>query len=249
MATSHPTWSGSPEQRIIRELRETRVGGLAPGQNSVEYGRFIETVLTRELQLVAKMRSDIELRFARGYIVEDYGDPESGEVSLNESDSAEKAGPRFDIVCYHGNVAWSAFDRVPAAVVPESLACGVIEVKRTISPKRFGPDSNEHFNEQLRNQRDYLDGFKVDIPHIAVGAHFFGTPKENRRKALVDHVALLWDLNNDSSDAALARNGELATVIDILTGENSPNSMDEKTKNLQDIASQLTEDDSDDEPD
>lgn len=239
MSDARPTWRNGPEYRIIRELRETRIGGLAPGKQSNEFGRVVETLLIRELQMLARERSDVDLRFARGYIVEDYGDPESGEVSLSDGETVEKTGPRFDIVCYRGNVAWSTYERMPVAIVPKSLAYGVIEVKRTVSPKRFGPDSNEHFNEQLVGQRDYLRDLGADVLRIVVGANYFGTKDENRRKALADYVALLGDLNKRPSASKMVTKGELAATVDLLLGIEP--SVDEKMTNLQNIAKGLNQ--------
>lgn len=239
MADSLPTWSNSPEYRIIRELRETRIAGLAPGTNTSEFGRVVETLIIRELQVLAVQRSDADLRFARGYVVEDYGNPESGEVSLSEEDHVEKQGPRFDIVCYRGNVAWAAHERVPIALVPKSLAFGVIEVKRTVTPKRFGPDSNEHYNEQLEAQRRYLKELGADIHHIVIGANHFGTPKENRQKALADYVAVLGNLNEQPSAKDMANDGELSSVVNRLLGIKPQ--VSERTERLQDIARNLSQ--------
>lgn len=206
----------SPEYRIIRELRETRMGGLAPGTNTSEFGRVVETLIIRELQALATQRSNADMRFARGYVVEDYGHPESGEVSLSEGDQVEKHGPRFDIICYRGNVAWAAHERVPIALVPTSLVYGVIEVKRTVTPKRFGSDSNEHYNNQLESQRRYLEELGAEHHHIVIGANYYGTPEENRQKALADYVAVLGNLNEQPSATDMANAGVLASVVDRL---------------------------------
>lgn len=206
----------SPEYRIIRELRETRIAGLAPGTNTSEFGRVVETLIIRELQGLATQRSNADMRFAQGYVVEDNGHPESGEVSLSEGDQVEKQGPRFDIVCYRGNVAWAAHERVPIALVPKSLVYGVIEVKRTVTPKRFGSDSNEHYNDQLKTQQKYLEELGAEHHHIVIGANYYGTPKENRRKAQADYVAVLGNLNEQPSATDMANAGELASVVDRL---------------------------------
>lgn len=242
MSDSTPHWNDSPEGRINRALRETRLGGLSPKSNSRKFGRVIETLLIRELQILAQKKSDQELRFARGYVIDDYGQPESGEVSIPEKRLIEPAGPRFDIVCYHGNVAWTDYDGFPFALVPKSLADGVIEVKRTVTPKRFGPDSDYHYNEQLREHRDYIRELGIDIPRIFVAANFYGTLKENRQKGLADYVALLGDLNKERGVTTMACDGELEKVIAVLSGED-PYEMDEKTQELQDIASQITDSD------
>lgn len=244
MVESLPSWSNSPEYRIIRELRETRIAGLAPGTSTSTFGRVVETLVIRELQVLAAQRSDADMRFARGYVVEDYGHAESGEVSLSEGDQVEKQGPRFDIVCYRGNVAWAAHERTPMALVPKSFVHGVIEVKRTVTPKRFGSDSNEHYNDQLETQRKYLEGLGADHHHIVIGANHFGTPKENRRKALADYVAVLGNLNEKPSATDMANDGELSSVVDRLLGIKPQAS--EKTERLQDIARNLSEDENPD---
>lgn len=243
MTKSRPDWEGSPEERIIREIFFTKKNGLEPGTRSTEYGRVLETVLIRELQMLAREQTDTDLRFARGYVVEDYGNSESGTISADGEATIDSNSPRFDIVCYCGDVAWSAFDGNPVAVVPKSFTYGVIEVKRTLSPGFFPGNSSRALNTQFRKQRGHLDSLGLDVPFIVVGAHFRGTPKENRRKALADHVALLGDLSHEGSAAKMARSGELSTVIDVLAEGTTPENADgrptEKVSELQDIAKEI----------
>lgn len=247
MNKSPPKWSGLPERRIIKELGETNRGGLQPKNNPAEFGRVIEALVIRELQILSRKRTDTELRFARGYIVDNYGGSESGEITISEDNQIQKQGPRFDIICYHGNVAWTAYSGFPFALVPKSYVLGVIEVKRTVTPKRFTSDSNEHINSQLRNHRNYLDDLNIDIPQVVVATHFFGTVEENRRKSIADHVALLGNLKHKKSATKMVQKGELAHVVDILTGEKPTNPKAEKTKELQNIAKQVVKQDDEDE--
>lgn len=239
MSDQIPKWSGSPEWRIIRELRETRLGGLKPGRDQQEFGRVIETLVIRELQMLCRQQSNTELRFARGFVVDDYGSIDRADVHLPEDESISKAGPRFDIVCYYGNVAWADYAGFPFALVPKSFAIGVLEVKRTVTPKKFTADSGDHINKQLRKQRNYLSELGIDFLQIVVGANYYGTKEENQRKSIADYVALLGDLNQMPSATKMAQNGELAHVIDILSGEKPANPKAEKTENLQDIAKKV----------
>lgn len=220
METSKPQWNGSPEERIIRELYRTKQGGVTPESDSREYGRVFETLLIRELQLVARKRGNTDLRFARGYIVEDYGSSKyRGASAANAADVNTTKSPRFDIICYHGDVAWRTHDGIPQAVVPASFTDGVIEAKRTLSPGYFPRDSSRAMNQQFSRQRDYLQNVGVEEPHIVVGAHYSGTPTELRNEAETDYVAPLGDLSNQGSAADMAQDGELAALVELLSGE------------------------------
>lgn len=209
--------SGSPEERIIRELYRTKEGGLAAGTNSREYGRVFETLLMRELRILAHQHGNTDIRFARGYVVEDYGSRKyEGASAANASGVNTAKSPRFDIVCYHGDVAWRAHEGIPHAMVPASFTYGVIEAKRTLSPGYFPVGSSRAMNQQFMRQRDYLDDLGVDAPLIVVGAHYRGTPRELRNGAEADHVAPLGDLSNKGSAEAMAQEGEIANVVDVM---------------------------------
>lgn len=208
---------GSPEERIIRGLYRTKEGGLEPGIQSREYGRVFESLLLQELQRLASQNEDRDIRFARGYVVEDYGSSKfDGASAAGASEVTTTASPRFDIVCYHGDVAWESYDGMPMALVPESLAHGVIEAKRTLSPGYLPSDSSRGMNNQFRQQREYLDGLDMDGPLVLVGAHYSGAAQEISKEAAVDHVALLGDLSNKGSASRMARDGELAKVVELL---------------------------------
>lgn len=217
MTASRPQWSGSPEERIIRELYRTKEGGLAPGKDSAEYGRVFETLLVRELQTLAHQRSDADVRFARGYVVEDYGSSSfEGASAAGASTVNTTASPRFDIVCYRGDVAWQSYQGLPVALVPASFTYGVIEAKRTLSPGYLPASSSRAMNEQFSRQREYLDRIGVVGPLVVVGAHFSGAPAEIRAEAATDHVALLGDLSAKGSAAKMAQPGELTRVLDVV---------------------------------
>ncbi|WP_282350897.1 hypothetical protein [Haloferax volcanii] len=244
MTNLNQHWDRSPEQRIIREVFLTKEGGMVPGSRSTEYGRVLETVLLRELQLLALNKADRELRFARGYVVDDYAQSGSGDLSASEEFETSTDGPRFDIVCYRGEVAWSTYDGLPMAVVPMSKAIGVIEVKRTLSPGYFPTTSNRAMNEQFIDQQRYLESLGLDVPFIVIGAHYSGSPDDNRQSARADHVALLGDLADSGSAVKMARKGELRSVIDYLETGEKPLDEEEKARQervsgLQDIARDL----------
>lgn len=233
-------WQGSPEERIIRELYRTSEGGVKAGTDSVDYGRILETLLKRELQKLATEMHNGDLRFARGYLVEDYGSQKfKGASAAHASDVSTKESPRFDIIAYSGDVAWGSFDGLPHALVPSSFARGIIEVKRTLSPGYLPPDSSRAMNLQFHRQRDYIKELAPDVPFILIGAHYSGNPEEIRRKALATHVALLGNLSGAGSARKMAQPGELTNVIKILSGE-SPYD-DERGNQLQAIAKRMLE--------
>lgn len=234
-------WNNSPEERIIRELYLSKKGGLAPGTRSREYGRVLETLLIRELQMLSRLHSDTDLKFARGYVVDDYGGSKQGSISKNQELNVTPKGPRFDIVCYTGRVAWSSYDGLPVAEVPKSFARGIIEAKRTLSPGYFPSGSSRAMNEQFSSQQAYLDDLDLDIPFVVLGAHYRGSPSENQNAADADFVALLGDLSHAGSAAQMARNNELKKVVQVFeTGKvpisDAKEAKEEKVRNLQDIA-------------
>lgn len=216
MGTTNQGWESSPEMRIIREIYLTKEGGLAPGTRSTSYGNVYEAVLIRELQRLAQQKSDLDIRFARGYVVEDYGNHTSEGVSAKGMDQIQIDGPRFDIISYAGNVAWTTHDGVPHAVVPESFVFGVLEAKRTLSPGYFPQDSSRAMNEQFLRQKQYLAEFDPEISLIVIGAHYSGSMSVNRQAAKADHVALLGDLSEKGSAERMAEVGELEQVVDML---------------------------------
>lgn len=249
-------WMGTPEIRIIRELWLTNKGGLEPGTQATarKYGRVFEALLIRELQRLAARLTECDIRFARGYVVEDYGEHQQDGIAEDTTGTVSPAGPRFDVVCYQHNVAWTsnasdAGDHTPFAVVPASYTYGVIEAKRTASPGYFPTDSSRQFNEQLQEQKAHLDQFTTDIPLLLVAAHYAGSPAENRRAAAADDVILLGDLSEKQSTVAMARDGALAKVLTLLLGEEHVNvehitpEPDEKVGELQDIAQRMADDD------
>lgn len=242
--------SGSSERRIIRELFLTNEGGLAPGTHSEKYGRVFEELLIRELQLHTHLQTDYDLRFARGYVVEDYAKSDSGDIDPDVKFEALSNGPRFDIVCYSGEVAWSSYGGLPMAIVPRSFAIGVVEAKRTLSPGYLPKDSSRAINEQLATQQSYLAELGIEVPLILIGAHYRGGRHEIQRRAHADFVALLGDLSKSGSAVKMAHAGELQKVISLLTTGEVPLDDDEKAKrekasDLQDIAKNLDTSESD----
>lgn len=212
-------WEGSPEERIIRELYRTSEGGLKAGTEGRTYGRVFETLLIRELQVMAADMAELDVRFARGYVVDDYGSGSFEGASASGASSVSISGsPRFDVVCYHGDVSWTSYDGFPFALVPTSFTYGVIEAKRTLSPGYLPEDSSRGMNAQFRRQREYLDDLGVDGPLVVVCAHFAGAPAGLRRKAAADHVAPLGALSEKGSAAGMAQEGELERVVEVLVG-------------------------------
>lgn len=240
MHINNREWSDWPEVRIVRSLWLTNQGGLTPGSNGTGYGRVMETLLIRELQMMAREMVEADLRFARGYIVENYGDVVDDGLSEIDPDPINIDGPRIDVVCYQGNVGWTSHGGVPHAVVPASLARGVIEAKRWPTPKRIteGTGSQDPMNKQLRVRRDHLDQLDLDIPVILVGAYFSGDWDEIQRRTCADYVALCCGPNPTSEDRTedLARRNELKTVLEILQGETPPTQSHAKGEELRGIA-------------
>lgn len=236
--------SGSSEQRIIRELFLTKEGGLAPGTYREKYGRVFEELLIRELQLLTHLETDSDLQFARGYVVDDYAGSDSGDIDPNIEFEALSNGPRFDIVCYSGEVAWSSYSGWPMAIVPRSFAVGIIEAKWTLSPGYLPKNSSRAINEQLATQQSYLKELGIEVPLILVGAHYSGDRNEIQRRARADFVALLGDLSEKGSAVKTAHAGELQKVISLLMTGEVPLDDDEKAKrekvdDLQNIAKSL----------
>ena len=237
--------STSVEWRIIRELFETRKGGLIPKHQGLEYGRVIETVITRELNILIRKLSDRDLRFSRGYIVRDYGGSESGEVIFDAkpqeidiySTLVESEDPRFDIVCYEGFVAWNHYNGLPIALVPRSHVRGVIEVKRTISPTRF-TNSEKGYNLQLRDHRNHLSELDIDVPRVVIGLLHYGTMDQNNNKALADFVAGIGNANHAPDAKKMTNEGMMEKVVEILL-EGEPRSGFEGDSNLQSIAEKI----------
>lgn len=217
MSTSKSQPTSSPEERIIRELYRSKKAGLTASDQASGVGSLLETLLLRELhQLSTKYRDD-DIRFARGWVVEDYGTEKSeGASATNASSVDTSSSPRFDIICYRGDVAWRTHGGVPHALVPAAFTRGVIEAKRTLSPGYFPIDSSRGMNEQFIRQREHLDDLDVAGPLVVVGAHHRGTPDDLRREAAADHVAPLGDLANQGYASEMAREGELRRVVDLL---------------------------------
>lgn len=228
MKTNAPIEGNSqPEKRILRQLFRSKEGGLTAKSDSVGVGRLLENLLIHELQSLAVERGEVTLRFGRGYVVEDYGNGKYDGASASNADQVDiGTSPRFDIVCYRGDVAWRTFDGLPHALVPASFTEGVIEAKRTLFPKHMRAGLSSSLRTQLRTQRQHLTEVGVDGSHILVGAHFNrNSADEVREKALADHVALLGDLaertkeNIRRDDVSVAEEmackGELKDVADL----------------------------------
>lgn len=119
MPATPEEWSGSPEKRIIRELFRSKKGELAASRDPSGVGRLLENLLKRELGLLARRRDGTDIRFARGHVVEDYSSQKYEGASAAGAGSVDHTGsPRFDIVCYRGDVAWRTHEGLPHAVVP-----------------------------------------------------------------------------------------------------------------------------------
>jgi hypothetical protein len=251
-------FEGKPEVRIIRELWLSKKGGLSPGDTdtSRNHGRVFEELAIRELQRLADQLLNKDVRFARGYVVEDYGNQQHDGISEEGIEDVQPAGPRFDVVCYFGNVAWTrnqkdVDDLTPFAVIPKSSVYGVIEVKRTASPGYFPVDSSRAFNNQLNKQQDYLTKLSVDVPLVFVAAHFSGSHENISRKSRSDAFVGLGDLSHKETTERMVKHGEpLARVLSIMFDEiDIPSHFEsgvnaEKVEKLQDIAKEYTDDNS-----
>lgn len=218
MRTTKPSVPSSPEERIIRELYRAKNAGLTASNQASGVGSLLETLLLRELQSLSARMHDEDIRFARGWVVENYGTEKSeGASATNAAEVSTSSSPRFDIVCYRGDVAWKTHGGVPHALVPATFTRGVLEAKRTLSPGYFSVNSSRGMNEQLIRQRKHLDQLGVDGPLVIVGAHHRGTPAELREEAAADAVAPLGDLANQRFADKMAREGELARIVNLLT--------------------------------
>lgn len=218
------TPSGSPEERIIREMYRTNKGGMAPKHNPVEFGRLIEDLVTRELTLLASQYGRQDIRFARGWIVDDYGSKKfEGASAKNAKQVTTIDPPRLDIICYRGDIAWRSFEGIPHALVPKSFAQGFLEVKRTLNPKRLhkGISKNaESVNDQLERQQEYMDSIRASVPQILVGAHYWdGSEMQVRNEANADSVALLGSLTRNGSASGMANDGELEATLKAFLSE------------------------------
>lgn len=216
-----PKWPDTPEERIIREMFRSNKGGMQPGTKSPEFGRLIENLLIRELTKLANERTDQDIRFSRGWIVEDYGTSKyPGASASGARASLETGAPRLDIICYHGDIAWNHHQGIPHAMVPQSYAYGFIEVKRTLNPKRLHEGSSaadEPVNDQLARQRRYIESLGISIPQILIGAHYWdGSEMQVRQEATADHVGLIGSLTRKGSAAGMANEGELESVLNEL---------------------------------
>lgn len=212
---------GTPEERIIHEIYLANKGGTPPDKHPAEYHRIFESVLLRELHGVAR-EIHSRTRFARGFVVGDYARDTQKGILITDIHPVVASGPRFDVVCYSGNVAWNTHEGIPHALVPASRALGVVDVKRTLAPEFFDEDSPRSFNTDYREQQNVLDSVGAEVPLIALAAHYRGTKEEIRNLADVDHVALLGDLDRadpSSPDSAerMAEMGELLELVRLVS--------------------------------
>lgn len=206
-------WEDSPEERITREEVRARKGGLQsePKQGEGEptgVGRFLERVVIRELQKIAHERDGPELRFEHGIVVEDYGDNRFKGASASGASSVDMGrSPVFDIVCYHGDVAWTYRDNRPLACVPVTFLHGVIEVKRGVFESRL-----ERYNNQLQHQAEYLQSIGFDGPRVFVGVQYSGNQLEVTETELnVDYLALIGDINRAGTAESMTKPVNIAS--------------------------------------
>jgi len=211
----YPKWESTPEERIIREKRRAKEAGIT----GTDVGEVIEDLVTRELTKLAAEQTNHDLRFSRGWIVEDYGTEKSPGASTTKSEEAEKAGPRLDIICYQGDVARQNHSNRPHALVPQSYAYGFIEVKKYLNPNLVtdGRTGNEPINDQLDRQRQHVESLGLSIPQVLLGIEYSdGSEMEVREVANADAVGLIESLTYEYVKE-MANNGELVQVLDLLT--------------------------------
>lgn len=207
MSNSAVNLTKTPEQRVLRSMYRTKKAGLTPSGNPSEYGTVIEELVLNELQAIAaRLTQDRDLRFARGYVTEDYGSEKYvGASAKNAADSTLTDSPRFDIICYEGDVAWTTHGDLPHALVPASFVKGVIEVKRTLAPSSFEAGKQKDINPQLRQQKDHLERVGCpDCPIILLGTHFWATSEDQVRElADAEHVFLVGDIRSKKVKAGV----------------------------------------------
>lgn len=218
METKAPT--STPEEGVLKSMYRTKKSGLKPSSDPSTYGVIVETLILQELQaLAATLAPEPTLRFARGYVTEDYGSGDYvGASAKNASRATETDSPRFDIIAYEGDVAWKAHGGIPHALVPASFAKGVIEVKRTLSPSSFKTGTSKDINPQLRAQKEHLERVgRLDCPIILVGSHFWSTSADEVRElAAADHVFFVGDIRTHKVRAGVSAMAEKRVFEKIL---------------------------------
>ena len=213
----YPKWTGSPEERIIHGKKYAKEAGLKANKS----GQVIEELVISELTKLAAERTDHDLRFSRGWIVEDYGKDNTLGASWQEANEVETPGPPLDIICYHSNVARRFRYHLTHALVPKSYAYGFIEVKKHLNPTRLhegSSEGNEPYNDQLNRQREYVESLGLSIPQVLLGIEYHRGPEQQiREEAHADSVGLISCLTDMPSVADMANEGELENVLDALT--------------------------------
>ena len=176
----YPKWDTSPEERIIHGKKYAKEAGLRAGSHPGKIGRVIEDLVTRELTKLAAEHSEYDLRFSRGWIVEDYGKDNTPGASWQKASKVSTEGARrLDIVCYHSNVARKYHNHLPHALVPKSCAYGFIEDKKHLSPGRLYKGSHgKPVNNQLDKQREYVESLGLSIPQVLLGIEYRKGPEQ-----------------------------------------------------------------------
>jgi len=214
---AHPKWDTSPEERIIHGKKYAKEAGLKAKKS----GQVIEELVIRELTKLAAEQTDHDLRFSRGWIVEDYGRDNSPGASWQNASEVETTGPPLDIICYHSNVARKFRYHLTHALVPQSCAYGFIEVKKHLNPNRLHQGSSknsEPVNDQLDRQREHVESLKLSIPQALLGIEYYNGPEQQiREEAHADVVGLISCLTDMPVAADMANEGELLNVLDALT--------------------------------
>lgn len=202
----------TPEEGVLKSMYRTKKSGLTPSSDPAEYGAIIETLILQELQcFAAGLVPEPPLRFARGYVTEDYGSEDYiGASGKNAASASKSESPQFDIIAYEGDVAWKAHGGTPHALVPASFVKGVIEVKRTLAPSSFKTGTPKDINPQLKAQKAHLERIgRIDCPTILVGAHFWSTSADEVRElAAADHVFFVGDIRKNKVKAGVSAMAE-----------------------------------------
>jgi hypothetical protein len=213
---SYPKWTGSPEERIIHGKKYAKEAGLKANKS----GQVVEELVICELTKLAAERTDHDLRFSRGWIVEDYGKDNTPGASWQEANKVETGpSPRLDIICYHGNVARKYHSNIPHTLVPQSNVYAFIEVKKYLSPGRLHEGSHGNpVNNQLDRQRKHAESLGLSIPQVLLGIEYSESSEQRiREEAHADTVGLISCLTDMPSVADMANEGELENVLDALT--------------------------------
>lgn len=93
--------------------------------------------------------------------------------------------------------------------------------QKHLNPNRLRKGSSkgsEPVNDQLDRQSEHVESLGLSIPQVLLGIEYYrGPEQEIRETAHADSVGLISCLTDLPSAADMANEGELETVLDVLT--------------------------------